>query len=378
MPPVAATSGPVIRPRSVPPALSNTQPSPAREKAPLVWVITGYRAGERTQILGLAEALAEHLGWRFEIKALGYTAIDWLPGLTRRTSLAGIDRESRALLKPPWPDVVISAGMRNEPVCRWIKAHSGGQARLVQLGRPWVHYRHLDLVITTPQYRLPARDDVLHNLGTLHRVNPATLAAAGEKWAARFAELPRPRIGVIVGGHSGPYTLGPNAARSLAKAASARAREAGGSLLVTTSSRTPATAADAMDDAIDVPHILYRYDADAGENPYLGILDQSDELIVTSDSIAMLSEAVAADKGLSIFDLENGGDDRIAARLYRQLMRFGHRRLTRDLTLFHRALIDSGRAGWLRASGPAAGPAGPMDDIERSVRRVEALLGRCR
>jgi mitochondrial fission protein ELM1 len=338
-------------------------------------VITGYRAGERTQILGLAEALAETLGWRFEIKALGYTAIDWLPGLTRRISLAGIDRASRSLLKPPWPDVVISAGMRNEPVCRWIKARSGGRTRLVQLGRPWVHYSKLDLVITTPQYRLPARSDVLHNLGTLHRVNPTTLAAAGEKWSARFADLPRPRIGVIVGGHSGPYTLGPNAARSLAKAASARAREAGGSLLVTTSSRTPAAAADALGGAIDVPHVLYRYGDETGENPYLGILDQSDELIVTSDSIAMLSEAVAADKGLSIFDLENGGDDRIPARLYRQLMRFGPQRLTRDLTLFHRALIDSGRAGWLRASGPAPGPGGPMDDIERSVRRVDALLG---
>lgn len=77
----------------------------------------------------------------------------------------------------------------------------------------------------------------------------------------------------------------------------------------------------------------------------------------------------------ALVDLENGGDDRIPARLYRQLMRFGPQRLTRDLTLFHRALIDSGRAGWLRASGPAPGPGGPMDDIERSVRRVDALLG---
>ena len=54
------------------------------------------------------------------------------------------------------------------------------------------HYRELDLVITTPQYRLPDRADVLQNLGTLHRVTPGSLDAARAAWQPRFAELPRP------------------------------------------------------------------------------------------------------------------------------------------------------------------------------------------
>jgi mitochondrial fission protein ELM1 len=334
-----------------------------------VWVVTGYRAGERTQILGLADAL----GWPYEIKALEHRGWDWAPGLTRRVSLAGIDRASRAELAPPWPDLVISAGMRNEPVVRWIKARSEGHTKLVHLGRPWVHYRHLDLVITTPQYRLPERADVLQNLGTLHRVTAASLQTAGERWADAFADLPRPLIGVVIGGHSGPYTLGPSAATDLGRRASARARAAGGALLVTTSSRTPPGSIDALTGAIDVPAYVYRYGVDDGDNPYLGILAAADELIVTSDSIAMLSEAVAAGKPLSVYDLGRGGDKRLAGELYRFLMRHGHPRLTRDLGVFHDALIASGRASWLGASPPPSPP--PLDDTARAVQRVRRLLG---
>jgi mitochondrial fission protein ELM1 len=338
---------------------------------PRVWCVAGYRAGERSQILGLAEAL----GWPFEVKTLIHRPWDWVPGLTRRVSLAGVDRASRAQLAPPWPDLVISAGMRNEPVCRWIKARSGGRTRLVQIGRPWVHYRELDLVITTPQYRLPERHDVLQNLGTIHRVTPQSLAAAAAEWAPRFAALPRPRIGVIVGGHSGPYTLGPGAAARLGRMASARARAEGGSLLITTSSRTPPAAAAALLETVSCPHYAYVLGADAGENPYLGILAEADALIVTGDSIAMLSEAVAAGKPVSIFDLDGPeADGRLGGRAYRWLMRHGHPRLTRDLTLFHDALIDSGRAAWLHAGDPPSSPP-PLEDIGRAVERVRRLLG---
>jgi hypothetical protein len=336
-----------------------------------VWVIAGYRAGERSQILGLADAL----GWPYEVKTLRHRPWDWLPGLSRRVSLAGIEAASQVQLGPPWPDLVIFAGMRHEPVARWIRARSGGRTRLVQIGRPWVHYRELDLVITTPQYRLPERDDVLHNLGTLHRVTPATLAAAGETWAPRFATLPPPRIGVIVGGHSGPYTLGPKAAARLGRLATRRARVAGGSLLITTSSRTPDAAAEALLDAVDCPFYAYRFGVDTGENPYLGILAEARDLIVTSDSVAMLSEAIATGKPVSIFDLGGpDGDERLAGSVYGWLMRHGHRRLTRDLGLVHDALIDSGRAAWLHAGEPPGNPP-PLSDLDRSVARVRQLLG---
>jgi mitochondrial fission protein ELM1 len=351
------------------------------DRQPIVWLIGGYRAGERTQMLALAEAL----GWPFEIKELVYRPYDAIPGLLRIDSLAGIDRDASSPLRPPWPDLVISAGMRNEPVCRWIRKRSGGRTRLVHIGRPWAAYRNFDLVVTTPQYRLPQRNNILQNTGTLHRVCPETLTAAAALRSS-FAHLPEPYVGVIIGGNSGPYTFGPNTARDLAREASDMARTLGGSLLVSTSARTIPAATDALAGTIDCPHYLYRWTPADRANPYFTILALASALIVTSDSVSMLSEAAATGAPLYIFDLDPehrqppagadsvGRDFRLTATLYSLLMRFGHKRLTRDLELFHRRLVDSGRAAWLGDEGIRHGAVEPLPDVQRAVARVRALL----
>lgn len=344
-----------------------------------VWVIMGYRAGERTQTLALAEAL----GLPFELKRPRHSRYDFVPGLLRRKSLLGIRRHDRSELAPPWPDLVISAGMRNEPICRWIKHQSRGSTRLVHIGRPWARIEHFDLVITTPQYRLPNRPNVLQNLGTLHSVTPATLAEAGSVWRSRFADLPRPHIAVIVGGNSGPYTFGPRAANRLGRQIGEITRRQGGSALVTTSSRTSAKAIAALRETLRCPHYFYEWSPTADENPYLGILADADEIVVTSDSVSMLSEATATEKPVYIFDLgmdhiqataHRDKDLRLSAWLYRLLMRFAHPRLSRDLGLFHQALIDSGQASWLdQRHEPASDQ--PSTDRDRAVAAVMELLG---
>ncbi|MGD8497945.1 MAG: mitochondrial fission ELM1 family protein [Chromatiales bacterium] len=355
------------------------QSADAGEALPRVWVIMGYRAGERTQTLALAEAL----GLPFELKRPRHSRYDFVPGLLRRESLLGVRRCDRAELAPPWPDLVISAGMRNEPICRWIKQQSRGSTRLVHIGRPWARIEHFDLVITTPQYRLPRRPNVLQNLGTLHSVTPATLAEAGAVWRPRFADLPRPHMAVIVGGNSGPYTFGPRTAARLGRRIGEITRLQGGSALVTTSSRTTAKATASLRETLRCPHYFYEWSPTADENPYLGILADADEIVVTSDSVSMLSEATATQKPVYMFDLgmdhtpataRGEADLRLGAWLYRLLMRFAHPRLSRDLGLFHQALIDSGRASWLeQRAAPASNQ--PSTDRDRAVVAVMELLG---
>lgn len=353
----------------------STAKTASREHDPLVWVISGYRAGEHTQMAALAEAL----GWPFRTKALRYRPWDFVPGLLRRSSLAGVDRRASDTLEPPWPDVVITAGMRNEPVARWVRNRAGPGCLLVSVGRPWAGFECFDLVITTPQYRLPDRPNVLQNVGTLHLVNESSLAAARDRWSPRFKDLPSPRIGVLVGGNSGPYTLGPRAAGRLAAQANRMAKETGGSLLVTTSARTSTSATEVLACGLDCPHYLYRWNPDPARNPYLGILAMADALIVTSDTVSMLSEAVGTGKPVHIFDLagDGKGDFRPGAILYRMLMEYGHPRLTRDLALFHRRLLESGRAVWLgNSSWSSRVNPRSLDDLQRAVQRVSQLFRR--
>ncbi len=346
---------------------------------PVVWLIDAYRAGERGQVRALVDAL----GWPTETRQLDYRKWVVMPHVLGRASLRGITARSRAGLQPPWPDLVISSGVRNEPVCRWIRARSGGRTRYVHVGRPWGPLAGFDLVITTPQYRVPEHPAVLHNQLTLHGLTPERLAQARGAWVGAFADLPEPRIAVLAGGDSGPFTLGPRAAARLAREASRAAAASGGSLMVTTSSRTRESAVRALQSGLDAPHRLYRWRPGDTTNPYLGILAWADRLIVTGDSIAMLSEACATGNPVAMFDL--GGmrrgvrepvDFRLGAILYRALLRWGWGPLSRDITQVHHALRESGRAVWLGEPEPDELPGSHGDsDLERAVRAVQRLFG---
>ncbi|MFN2289076.1 MAG: mitochondrial fission ELM1 family protein, partial [Chromatocurvus sp.] len=311
---------------------------------PAIWVIDAYRAGERRQVHALATAASDALGWPCETLQLTYRQGVFWPHLLRQATLAGVRRADRERLDAPWPDLVITAGVRNEPVGRWLRQASGGRTRYVHVGRPWGHLDDFDLLVTTPQYRVAEHRNVLQNDLTLHDLTAQGLAHSAAAWEARFAHLPRPWIGVLVGGNSGPYTLGPRAADRLLDQALAAARRSGGSLLITTSARTPAVVNQRLrcrlaDAALPVPYFLQCWgdidaDADASrdgacaeihdgpadgaasgpraDNAYPGILALADGFVVTADSIAMLSEACATGRPVFMFDC--GGMRRDAAR----------------------------------------------------------------
>ncbi|MEE9494285.1 MAG: mitochondrial fission ELM1 family protein, partial [Gammaproteobacteria bacterium] len=330
--------------------------APPMEKTPEVWVVTAYRAGERAQVLALAEAL----GWPFKVKEVLHKPCAWRTNLLRGSDLSGTDLSASDALEAPWPDLLISAGMRNEPVCRWIREQSAGRCKIVHIGRPWAKLENFDLVVTTPQYRLPRRDNVLQNTTTLHRVTQARLQQAAADYKALFEALPGPCIAVIIGGNSGPFTLGKHAARRLAEHCNALAESRQASLLITTSSRTSAAAVKALQTAIKVPAYTYFWEKGKKDNPYYAFLAMADELVVTADSISMLTEACATGKPVHMFDpgvgkqamrrhpLATGRNDfHLSGLSYRLMMALGPQRLSRDIRLVHDSLLAEGRAVWL-------------------------------
>src|SRR5882724_8741 len=206
-------------------------------------------------------ALVGALGWPYEIKRLAYKRSELPINLLLGGTLAGVARRQSSRLDPPYPDLVISGGRRNEPVARWIRKRNPG-VRLVHLGRPWSRLERFDLIVTTPQYQLPERPNVLHNSLPLHNVTAERLAAAAAHWAPRLAHLPRPWVAVLVGGSSGPYAFTAEAGARLGRQANDLAAAAGGSLLVTTSARTLPEAVAALTAAIDRPAHVFRWRMD--------------------------------------------------------------------------------------------------------------------
>jgi mitochondrial fission protein ELM1 len=341
-------------------------------KSVRVWAIASYRAGENSQIFGLVSRLP----LESTVKRIAYRPLAGPFGLLRAVTDLGIDHRSSDALVPPWPDLVVTAGVKNEPICRWIKRQSGGRTRLVLLGRTWANRRHFDLVVTTPQYRLPVEGRVQHNLMTQHGITPERLRVAATAWRERYRALPAPRVGVLLGGDSGPFVFGPLAARRLADDLNSLVG-AGGSLMITSSARTPPAAVDALVSALEVPHDCHRWRQGEGDNPYMGILGLADEIVVTADSIAMLSEAAATGKPVHMFRLRPAGqpdaDANAKARAYALLMKYGPQRLSRDLSLFHDGFIAAGHGVWLGETGGKP-PGDALREADATCARLLALL----
>lgn len=364
--------------------------------APCVWALASPRAGDASQVIALAEAL----GWPFEVKRFRLRPYELLVAPPFRASAAGVRKDASSTIAPPWPDLVIASGRENEPIARWIRQQSGGRTRIVHVGRPWGGLDGYDLVVTTPQYRLPRRANVLHNTAPLHRITRQRLDEAAAAWAERLEHLPRPLIAVLVGGSSGPYALTRRGGERLARQASELATRLGGSLVVTTSARTPEDAVEALEAGITCPSLLYRWRRGDKDNPYFAFLGAADQIIVTADSVSMMTEACATGKPVHLFDLGVGWssmraslglpgeaaaarprlgewlhDFDLKARFYRFVLQHAPARVTRDIRLIHADLVASGRATWLGEPLRTASPP-PLDDKARAVARVRALMAR--
>jgi len=360
--------------------------SPTSTKTPVVWALLGRRTGDNLQV----EALADALGWSFERKTLSYRRryFTWTPFYGRmKPSLAPLTTASRTQLAPPWPDLVVSIGWRSPPVARWI-AQQGG-SRLIAIGRPRAPLDYFDLVLTTPQYRLPEADNLVQLDAPVTRLSPAALDAAAEKWRDRFAHLPRPWIAVLVGGNAVPFRLTVAAATRLGAMANEFARERRGSLLIATGPRTPPDAAQALLSRIDVASYQYLWGS-GDENPYFGFLALADDLIVTSESISMVHEAALSGKPVHLFDVPMIGGWFLRGLIkldkylqssaggiserYRRLIHAGWICPPRDVEAFYSNLITSGHATRLGDPTPTAVRATQVTDRDRAVSAIRRLL----
>ncbi|MBU6248555.1 MAG: mitochondrial fission ELM1 family protein [Xanthomonadaceae bacterium] len=252
------------------------------------WAITDHAAGNQRQALALAETLGgpvRHLV--LEPRA----PWSWFaPRLLAGGRLA-LPAAQRELFASPWPVAAVGCGRAAALFTRMLRRLSDGDCFTVQILDPRIDPAHWDRVIA-PRHDGLAGPNVLQPVGSLNPVDDAWLADAREAFAA-LGELPAPRLGVLLGGPRRGIALDAAYARALAEAVRRHLGDHGGSAMVVASRRTPAPLADAVAGALhDVPGRLWRGPAD-GPNPYPGVLGWADRLLVTPDSVNMLSEACA-------------------------------------------------------------------------------------
>ena len=253
------------------------------------WILSEGLAGLQAQALGLAEAAGLTPEVRVLKPAPPWT---WFPARFWPRPLAVVADS----LRTPLPDLVIGCGGMAAAVLAALRGAArpggrpGGRIPVVQVQNPRMDLGRFDLVVANRHDELTG-PNVIVTRTALHRVTPERLAAEAERWRDRLADLPRPLVAVLLGGSNGRYRLDAAVGATLAAGLADMMRRDRVGVMVTPSRRTdPAVTAQIRAAIEPLGGRVWDY---TGENPYFGMLALADLIVVTQDSVSMISEAAA-------------------------------------------------------------------------------------
>jgi mitochondrial fission protein ELM1 len=262
-----------------------------------VWAVHDGKIGMANQVVGLAEAtglpfiekrLAVRSPWRY------LTPLLWIHPL----EAPGPEGDR---LEPPWPDLLIACGRLTVAPALAAKRASGGRIFWVQIQDPRYARQAVDLMVV-PGHDPARGENVFPTLGAVHRVTPALLAEGSRRFASQLSDLPRPLIAVLIGGSNRVFRMTDRRFAHFVDQLAVLARQGFG-IAVTPSRRTGASHQRLLRERL--AGRAYVWDG-AGQNPYFGLLGLADALVVTADSVSMVSEAAATGKPVHVVDLEGG------------------------------------------------------------------------
>jgi uncharacterized protein len=309
--------------------------------SPSSWILTEPYAGLQAQGLGLAEAaglapsirmLKARWPWNF-VSAPHWP---WPLRAVEGQALAG-----------PHPDLVLSCGGMAGSVAAALR---GPERRVVHVQHPRMALDKFDLIVVNRHDEVTG-PNVIVTRTALHRATPARLAQAAELWRPVFAALPRPLVAVLVGGTNGRFRLDGAVAEGLASSLAGMMERDRAGLMLTPSRRTDPTATAVFRDRLG-PHGAFVWDGN-GENPYFGMLALADMIVVTIDSVSMVSEAAATAAPVMLASLPGR---------------------SRRIGLFTDAMIADGRVRAF-AGRYEHWPVTPLDDTAEAAQEMRRRLG---
>jgi mitochondrial fission protein ELM1 len=143
----------------------------------------------------------------------------------------------------------------------------------------------------------PLPPNVMLTTGAPNTLTSHQLGQEADRWSSRLAHLPQPRLAVLIGGDSKHGKLSPHSVQQLVQGALAWATASGGSLLISTSRRTSSRATEVAQRLLSTTQVPHYFHTPTGvDNPYIAFLATAQGVLITQESVSMVSQAATAGK----------------------------------------------------------------------------------
>ena len=210
------------------------------------------------------------------------------------------------------PRLVISCGRQTVPASLLLKRRYGRRVFTVHIQDPKVSSARFDLLVV-PEHDGVTGSNVIPTMGAVHHITPELLAgSAAAGLPASLASLAQPFALVLLGGPTRHYAFDAGDMQRLAGKIEAMIAAEGLGVAILPSRRTPEHAIALFQERFGrTQYVWNRRD----ENPYLAALAMSSHIVVTGDSVSMLTEAAGTGRPVFVEHLA----ERRPARRFREL-----------------------------------------------------------
>ena len=289
------------------------------DKGNIGWAVSDGRAGIQVQTVSLLDAMGldsiplcvtMRRPWRWLPPVLSPRG-GWIyPPDTIQTLTDGLTRETP-------PKAIVTCGRQAAlfgVLARRLIRRAGLDTVVIQVQDSGLNPLLFDFVVTPAHDKLRG-PNVLTSQGGLNSLTPARLNAAAQELTPRLNHLPRPLVAVLIGGKSKVHDLTAQNLDDLLHALRQWHAQSGCGFLITPSRRTPPAFRDRIQRAFaDLPH--FYWDGEQGQdaggtgaggpNPYRGYLAMAQQIVVSADSVNMLTEAASTGKPVWIAPATGG------------------------------------------------------------------------
>ncbi|PPR25492.1 MAG: hypothetical protein CFH34_01420, partial [Alphaproteobacteria bacterium MarineAlpha9_Bin4] len=266
-------------------------------KSKFAWAILDTRTGNRNQILGVLSQLK----LRYRIIEIKYNFLAHLPNFFFQIFNNTIHIGSiKKLNKEPSPDIIISCGRRTATVALELKKIFNYKPFCVHLMYPQYTFlkNNFDLIFTPQHDRIKQKKNIKKFLGS-----PSNIKLI-KNIEHSFI---KPVFFLLVGGDHGNFKLSVREINKILKSIIKRLDNRG-SLLITTSRRSSDHLIERINylkSKYNIIKEVYHPKTSKKNNPYFRNLSIAKEIVVTGDSMSMVSDACETKKPVRIYYNKN-------------------------------------------------------------------------
>ena len=257
------------------------------------WIISDGTKGMENQSI----ALAELLNTNYEIILFKpHYLLNKFPliGTFIPRSIIKIDIEKKSL-----PKFIITTGRRMAGISLFIKKNFKHPIKNIHIQDPKIPYKYFDLLLI-PEHDNIVGKNIINTKGALSFIDNNKIKRIDLPIPENIKSKKKTIILALIGGDNKRYKPNNTNYYNLGLDIIKACQRVNGKLIISTSRRTPVIAAKILHSMLKKYNVDYYFWSGIGYNPYPSMIRLANFIIVTSDSVNMISETASLDTPLFV------------------------------------------------------------------------------